>query len=800
MSRSDEFPGRSADDGTERVPDRSGPPARRAESPAARPLDEWGTGTGWADEEGIDWERLLYALRRRKWWILAATLVGVAAGVFLAQQAQPVYETHATLWLEEGDNSRGPIQGENVFQGQGWTDLFRSFAVLEPVVREKDLHVTTPEGEPVSSSLFRNFDHTGDLVPGLYRLRRDGSGRLELSREDAGVVDVASAGDSLGKEVGFRWVPDPARLPEEGAVAFRVRPLTLAALGLRERLMVNYNPRAGSLISTRLQGRDPRRTAEIHNALVSSFLDVSANLKSQKLREVVDILERQTEIAEERLREAELRLESFRVNTITLPTEPEASPIPGGEMTRGPVFDAYFQRKVELQDLERQVQRIDQVLAGVRQGDTLDVVGLQMIPAVSQSTSLERALSELVEKEAERRSLLYSYTEQFPDVQELTQEIRTLRRQTIPTLLRDVRSQLEQEIASLEGQAEAQASELREIPTRTIEEARLRRDQQMAEQLHNNLLVRLKEAELAASTSLPDLQVVDRAVPPGSPTSNEGPRLFLMASMAGLGLGIAGAVLFDRLDRRVQSPEEVTRGMRLPVLGVVPRIEARDDDGNKARDVIESFRSIRIQLTRSPPTRDGVVLVTSPAPRDGKSLVSSNLAISYAFGGARTILVDCDTRRGHDHTLFDLPASPGLTECLENGFSISEAVRKTDVEGLFFLARGTRRGFNLELLDSPRMNSLLEELRSAFDVVVLDSPPLVAGSDALLLGERADKVVMVLRAGDTNSELARNKVEMGLEFGLPVVGAVLNSVSELAPYYHYYAGYRYYSDEVELPA
>lgn len=775
-------------------------PALRADFLPARGLDGAEGELGWTDDEGVDWERLLYALRRRKWWIVAATVLGVAVGVFLARQVQPVYETRATLWLEQGDDRRGPIQAENVFQGQGWSDLFQSFAVLEPVVESRNLHVTTPEGDPVSSPLFAGFEQSEDLVPGLYQLRRDASGRLELSREGEGVVDVALPGDSLGEGVGFRWVPDAGRLGSGQALRFRVTPPPQAALDLRSKLTVLYNPQAGSLITTRLEGHDPKQTATIHNAVVSSFLEVAADLKSQKLREVVDILERQTEIAEERLRESEFRLENFRVNTITLPTEPRATPIPGAEMTRDPVREAYFERRLEQQDLERQVERIDQVLAQVARGDTLDVVGLQLIPALGQSASLQRALSELVEKEADRRALLHTYTEQFPDVRRLNQEIRTLRERTIPSLLRNVRSQLEQEMASLEGQAEAQASELREIPTRTIEEARLRRDQQMAEQLHNNLLVRLKEAELAASTSLPDLQVVDRAVPPGSPTSNDGPRFFLMASMAGLGLGVAGALLFDRLDRRVQSPEDVTRGMRLPILGVVPRIEATEGNPSEARDVIESFRSIRIQLTRTPPRQNGVVLVTSPAPRDGKSLVSANLAISFAFGGARTVLVDCDTRRGNDHSLFELPSSPGLTECLEQGFPVSDAIRATEVEGLSFLARGKRRGFDLELLDSPRMKGLLEELRSAFDVVVLDSPPLVAGSDALLLGERADKVVMVIRAGDTNSELARNKVERVVEFGLPVVGAVLNSVSETAPYYHYYAGYRYYADEVELPA
>jgi capsular exopolysaccharide synthesis family protein len=268
----------------------------------------------------------------------------------------------------------------------------------------------------------------------------------------------------------------------------------------------------------------------------------------------------------------------------------------------------------------------------------------------------------------------------------------------------------------------------------------------------------------------------------------------LMASLAGLGLGLAGALLLDKMDKRIRYPDEVERGLGLAVLGIVPRLDAAS--GVDASVAVESFRSIRVQISHSNGNSKGIVLVTSPAPRDGKSMVSANLAISYASAGYKTLLLDTDIRRGHAEEMFGVQRSPGLADYLRGQVAAADIRQETRVDGLTMIAKGSGQDFNLELLDSPHMDALLESLKADFDVVVLDAPPLAAGADALVLGRRADKVIVVLRAGETDQVLARTKLELIGNVNVPIVGAVLNAVPTNSHYYPYYANYYYEAEPV----
>lgn len=754
-------------------------------SPA--PADAWG------DDEGLDLEHYLHVLWQKKLWILLATTLGVAAGFFLTKTVDPVYETRSTIWVEAGDDGSGPIEAEEVFEGRGWADLFASFAVLEPVARELKLYLDQASR---NTRLAAGMTVSDSLRPGSYRLTRESADAdtYVLAAQPDGATDRAPVGDSLGRRFGFEWAPGDDLLAPGSSMSFHVVSPVQAALRLRQNLQVMYNPRAGNLITTTMSWNDPVEAARIHNRIVRTFLDVASDLKSQKLREVVRTLEQQTDYAEERLADAELALESVRVENVTLPTESQAVPIAGAQQTRGPVFEAYFEQKVEADQLRNDLDELTSILERQRTQGELDVLRLRGVPSLSRSGELQSSLEELAEKEAERRSLLYTYTEQHPQVQELAEQIRVLRQQTIPAQVRELAAKLRSELETSRQEILAQERELREIPPRLIEEERLRREMQQAEQLHSDLLSRLKSAQLATATSRPNLQVVDEAQVPGSPVSNQAPRIFLMASLAGLGLGVLGALLHDRLDSSVREPADVERQLGLPVLGLVPRLPRDGGDGAEMRTVLESFRGIRAQLSQGMAPGRATVLVTSPEPRDGKSLVAANLAISFASSRRRTLLIDGDTRRGNAERLFGAKASPGLTECLSNGTALADVLQATDVPGLVLLAHGRLRGFDTELLDGSGMEALLEEVRERFDVVVVDGPPLAAGPDAALLGQKADQVLLVLRRGETDRDVAQTRLDGLIGFDLPLVGAVLNDVPESAPYYRYYTPY-YYLEE-----
>ncbi len=756
------------------------------------PAPAWSQGG--AASSDMDLQRILYALWRRKWWILLVTAIGVGVGLFLASRAEPVYETRGTLWLEPSNDTQGPIQAEDVFEGQGWADLMKSYAVLEPVVRQLHLGLSIDPKGNVGPGAFTGFSADSQTVSGSYELQVDSAGDFTLAREGEGVIQKGHVGDPIGRRAGFSWQPSAAQLPPGSDARFTVSSPIAAANTLRASLSVNVSAQSGNLITTYLEWNDPGQAARIHNAILANFMDVAAKLKSQKQREIVDILQQQTNYAAQRLDSAELALQDFKVRTITLPGEPQSAPDRDGGTTSDPLFQSYFDKKVGQQQTRNDMQRLEDILRNQQQSGHLDALALQMVPSVDQDAPLKQALQELTNQEAKKRTLLYTYTEKYPGVQQVGDQIQIMEQQTIPNLVRQLIGQLQQRMQNTQEQLASQTGDLRQIPQRTIEQGRLQRNMAMAEKLHNDLLVRLKQAELAEKTNLPNIQVVDQATVPGSPAENRGPRYLFMASLAGLGLGIAGALMFDRLDRRVRFPEQITERLGMPVLGMIPQLQSGPGAGSQAAlEVLESFRAIRSQLVRGGTGHSTVILVTSPAPRDGKSLVSANLAISFASSGMRTLLMDADTRRGNAERLFNLASSPGLSDVLHERASAVEVQQVTEVEGLHFVAHGSLRGFDAELLDSHGMDDFLNELRATYDVIVVDGPPLMAGVDAMVLGERSDKVVMVIRAGVTDQAMARARLEAVGNFDFPVVGAVLNAVPGEAPYYRYHS-YSYEAD------
>ena len=758
-------------------------------------------GLGWGgaspagapyDDEGPDLGRLLYVLWQRKWWIMLATAAGVAAGVFLYQRAEPVYETHASIWIESGeDQETGPVQAQEIFQGRGWSDLFTSLSVLRPVASDFDLHLSNSlRGTPLA----RNFGVTDSVRSGRYRLAVDSGGSYELLRlqGEGSVVDRGAVGDSVGRDLGFRWAPTESDLDPGTSVEFRVVSPTQAAIQLRQSLNVAYNPRSGNIINSHLRWSDGEEAARIHNRVVNTFIDVASRLKSQKLKEVVSILERQTEYAEERLAKAELSLKQARIENITLPSPTRGSESGGEEMTRGPVFESYFEDKIQSEQLQADIEKLRSILQTQQDNGELNVVRLRTVNSLTRAPELQASIDSLTEKQARRRSLLTTYTEGHPDVQTLTTELRSLTDQVIPGQIRNLLRQLENERAGIQQALASREGELRDIPPRIIEEERLRREMEQAEELHSGLLSRLNNAQLAASTSMPNLQVVDRAYPPSAPVSNQGPRYFMLASLAGLGLGIGGTLVFDQFDDRIREPEDIESGLGLPVLGIIPRINSGSTSAAETQGVLESFRSVRAQLTRLGGAGSTSVMVTSAEPEDGKSLVAANLAISFANGGRRTVLVDADVRRGDVHRLLGIDGRPGLTDVLSGGADLGEVLQTTDVEGLAAIPSGRLHGFNPDHLDGEAFDALMDRLRSSFDAVVIDSAPLAAGADAPIVAEHCDQTLMVIRAGRTDQELVRTRMEASSVFDISRLSVVLNDVPDSAPYYRYYSPSDYY--------
>jgi len=747
-----------------------------------------------AEEPGPDWRRITSALWHFKWVVFLFSILGTAGGIAATRALKPVYVAQVTVWIDVPDNRRepdraGPIRPGGLLASDAWIDLLRSYVVLDHVVREQRLYLELKSiGD---TARFAGFGVTETFRPGEYVLKVDDAGRTYvLSAVDGPDLEHGAVGDSVGAKLGFVWAPTAALLSPGSTVQFTLATPRDAALRLGERLDVRMDPN-GNFLSVELHGTSPRQIANILNATTARFVQVAEQLKREKLTELTKILEDQRSYAQRNLDDAETALKTFRMRTITLPSD---QPGGGGQGTgigaagegRDPVVSDFFDRQLQREQLGRDRAAITRVLA--QAGDSaLPVDAFAAITSVQHSPELSNALKELSEKQAQLRTYRYHYSDEYPLVQHLIAEIAELEHRTIPGLAQALVVQLGARETELGRQVDASSREIRQIPARSVEEARLRRAVQLAEESYNTVQGRFLEATLAAEASgVPDVRILDPAIVPQRPVKNTAPRLLLMGLLVGLGLGVVGAVVLDRIDPRVRYPEQVSRDLGLPILGAVPHLR-RDQE---PAEVVEALRGVCLNLVHAYGAEGPLlVTITSPGPGDGKSFLAANLALTFADGGHRTLLIDGDIRRGVLHRRFKAARQPGLTDYLREDVTRDQLVQKTEYPWLSFVGCGTRSHRAPELLGSPPMGSLITSLRTDYDVILIDSPPLGAGVDPFILGTATGNVLLVLRTGYSHREMTGAKLEVLDRLPLRTLGAVLNDVPRGAGanYYSYYS-------------
>jgi capsular exopolysaccharide synthesis family protein len=744
---------------------------------------------------GISITRLLAALKRFKWLVLALTLLGAVIGTVLTRFVDPKYDVRSTLLLTaQGDRDgavSGPIREEQRLSAQAWIDLARSFAIADTVVMQLSLYITPSRA--ADSTLFRNFhiDRTKErFIPGRYRLEVEGP-RYTL-RDDVGIVNENGiVGDSVGRTAGFAWRPSRRALGTDRTVDFTVRTPRETSVEVLQRLRVKIE-RGSNIITFNLTGTPQQKPAETLNAWGDQFVRIATEIKTARVAQFSRILNTQRADAAEKLTAAERAYQQFRVATIALPNE-GVSVRPGAagvEVRSDPALDNYFQKKYELDNIRTAREQVERLLPRVTATET-PVEAILSVPAVNSdpaAVKLQTAVRELIERQQQMRVLLQKYTPENPAMAEPTQQLRGLQA-SVPGLLSEYLTQLRRREAELGGTVSVATSELQGIPSRTIQQEALRREVEGATALYNSLQARFSDAELAEKSMTPDVRVLDRAVMPLEPTNNTAVKLIALALAGGLGAGLGLSILLDRLDRRFRYPHQATSELGLQVLGVVPEIDqTRQQTPEQVAQVIESFRTIRMNARYAcMPAQKVALTITSPGANDGKSLVSSNLALSFAEGGWRTVLIDGDLRRGQLHATFDLPSGPGLIEYLEGTSLLGEVVHQTHHDSLALIPTGMKHRRGPELLATPRMQQLIATLAQEFDAIIVDTPPLGAGTDAYAIGTATQHLAIVLRSEATDLKLAQAKLQVLDQLPVNVIGVVLNEIRVEGSMYHYYS-------------
>jgi succinoglycan biosynthesis transport protein ExoP len=751
----------------------------------------WTTHDFIAEPSGPDWGRIRTAIVRRRWLILASTAVALAIGFGLTRIIKPQYVVQSMIWIDQdGRRGGGAIPGapNQSFDASAWADLVRSAQVLDTVVGRFGLNVGFDRS--ADTAAVRAFALAPAFTPGEYEVKVSNDSWTLMTGGQQ--VATGARSDSIAPNLGFRWV-----LPlwtSNGDIRFSVVTPREAARQLGEALDVKIGPE-GNFLRLTLSGENSKRTAAVLNAVGERYVAVAADLRRQKVTEVSTVLGAKTAEAAGALRAAENAFEAHRVRSITLPSDAGSSPTSRGAETASPSA-AFFAAQNEREDVSASRSALDRV---AKAGTDANLARLDGLPVVERNPELSEALKELATKRAELRTLAYHYSDAYPPVVRLQEEIDVLRRTTIPALAARAAAALGERQGELEGGIRKQEATLREMPRRAVEESRLRRNVEIAQDQYTDLQSRYSAARLADESTVNPVRILDQAVAPELPDKNVSTRIILIALFAGLSLSVAGAVGLDRVDPRVRYPTQVANEMGLTVLGALPHLNSGKSSAELDAPMVEALRGVRLNLAYALGTGGAVSLtISSPGISDGKSFLSANLARTFAESGQRTILIDGDLRRGALHQRFGAQRRPGLTDYLNGREDLKRIVHHTKFPGLDLIPGGTRTGDAPELLGRVATAQLLAVLRTQYDVIIVDSPPLTAGIDAFVLGAATGNLLMVLRAGQSSRGVTESKLEVLDRMPIRLLGAVLNDVRDRSVYdnYSYYtAGYEA-ADEV----
>ncbi len=328
--------------------------------------------------------------------------------------------------------------------------------------------------------------------------------------------------------------------------------------------------------------------------------------------------------------------------------------------------------------------------------------------------------------------------------------------------------------------------------------------------LYDGLQQRLETAKVEAGLDAVEVDTVDRALPPLSPSLR--PKLSIVLSTAVIFMlgGIVIAFIVESLDTGLHNIQEIEGMMSLPSLAVIPKSKRSSAEQTAAMSTAqrninvltqpksqftEAFRSLQTSLLLStaghPPK---FILFTSATPSEGKTTAASNLACVMSQGGSRVLLIDADLRRPNVHHRFGLTGKLGLTSVLTGASTMEEALQRVpEMPNLDILPSGPVPPFPTEMLNSQAMHELLERAGTMYTHIVIDSPPILSVTDAVILGRVVDAVVLVIRHGKSNKNVLRRARDLLLRSGAPMAGIVLNAVDLNSPEYYGYYGYSGYS-------
>lgn len=777
--------------------------------------------------------RELWAVLARNKLLIALCILVVAGGVMaLTYMATPVFRASATLRLDE----KGPTAREFDFlagvgdRGQLATEIevLRSRTMMGEIVDSLGLQVEATASRAMPrDELIDSIRVTENAPYREYRLTPDGRG-MKIEQSGTSVAGVARVDDGWVQvdSARFRLRPQAFR---EKEVRIRTVPRRKAIDDLRRAVNVSRPARDANVLVIRYEGTDPELAYKIPNLVAARFIAGRNLVMKTEARSTTAFLRKQLDTIALQLAKAELQLQQFRERQQIVDIEAEA----------GSSVSQIATLKAQRSEIETQRRSLGELLREARARsngrDATAFAKLLAYPTLLNNPSSAQYLSSLLKLQDERATLLSRRTSADPDVIALTTRIAELQGQIVE-FVSTYLSGLDQQASALDRTLVEYGSQVEALPAREIELARLQRQPKVLENVYSVLQARLKEAEITQAVEDPSVRVIDAAYLPLRAVKPNKRINLAMGLIAGLLVGIIAAFGRDRLDQTVHTREEVQAATGTVLLGLIPPIpggtspsrrigrlasvsralSANEDPALGASDrsavsalprvvvagtdpqspTAEAYRALRTNIAFAQPDRPlRSIMFTSAMPGDGKTTTTANLGVTLAQQDLRILLLDADMRRGTLHDIFGLPRAPGLSNVLAGAATGGDVIRRVTMSGghsVDVVTTGTLPPNPAELLASDRMTRLLEELGRSYDMILIDTPPLGAVTDAAVLGTKSDAVVFVTRASATNRGSLAYAVDQLRHVRANVIGVVLNDFdSQRDTRYYSYGQYGY---------
>lgn len=349
--------------------------------------------------------------------------------------------------------------------------------------------------------------------------------------------------------------------------------------------------------------------------------------------------------------------------------------------------------------------------------------------------------------------------------------------------------------------------EFEALPKRTIDLARLEREKSESEKLYLLIQEKYQEALINEQSTPGNVLIIDKARIPMESSKPNRTLIVLIGTMSGLLLGFGYVLVRNLFDNTVKTPEDIER-MNIGLLGWVPHFDYLPGADRAASEFIiankpnslpgEAYRALRtrIQYSKVDWETNRTILITSSSPQEGKTVSSVNIAGSFAQTGKKTVIVDCDLRKPRVHKLLNQYKSPGLVDHIFERAAYEDIIRKTGLDDLYFIPAGTIPTNPSEILSSRQFVALIEKLKKEFEIIVIDSPPILAVTDAEILSRIAGVSVLVAAADKTETEVIKKAAELLDNNQSSFIGVMLNNFVYRNGYGSYYKNYYYY----QIPA